>query len=488
MRLALVVSLVVTLLHQRARGAPPLDQLGLRDALLARPEVIAALPPQAQQRLAERFESARQRTEGTVRLPGVNEALGVDLVRVLDGLRLAERKDALLISQFVLLPVGLEAQPLETPVDPSRTLPPLEGVPAGVTAEAEASALQGAAGALLGALLRQAEATHLVRVVSWPVAAVAIHNVVYVNAAWLVALSPTPTGGAPDPAPTPAGQATETGCGGSVGGAAPAPGPTASPPPPVAAVAPSEPPAGEPPAARAPISELPIRGSDGPPAAAASAQAGPTGLASPPSPAPLAVAGATGAPPLQGLWNGRGGATTHGAGSGEPTIESLTYALDTGSGSAASLNCCRYSSDNGCDTQTPCDAPSNSCSSSSGSGCSSGSGSGCSSGSSSGSGCSSGSGSGCSSGSGSGCSSGSSGSGCSSGSSGSGCSSGSSGSGCSSGSGSGSSCGGSSCGSSNKCSVIPTRPVGDIPDPVTFMFLLTPLAFVMLEGRRRGRL
>ena len=365
LRLALVVSLVVTLLHQRARGAPPLDQLSLRDALLARPEVIAALPPQAQQRLAERFEAARQRSEGTVLLPGVNEALGVDLVRVLDGLRLAERKDALILRQLVLLPVGLEAQPLETPIDPSRALPPLEGVPAGATAEAEASALQGTAGAVLGALLRQAEATHLVRVVSWPVAAVAIHNVVYVNAAWLVALSPTPTGGSPDPASTPAGQATETGCGGAVGGAAPAYGPTASTPPSVAVVAPTGPSAEEPPAARAPISDLPIRGSDGPTAAAA--VVAPTGPASPPAAGPLAAAGATGAAPLQGLWNGRGGgATTQGAGSGEPTVESLTYALDTGSGSAASLNCCRYSSDNGCDTQSPCDTPSNSCNSSSG--------------------------------------------------------------------------------------------------------------------------
>jgi hypothetical protein len=252
LRLAIWVSLVVTLLGHRARGAPPLDQLSLRDALLARPEVIAALPPQAQQRLAERFEAARQRTESTVRLPGVNDALGVDLVRVLDGLRLAERKDALLLSQLVLLPVGLEAQPLETPVDPSRSLPPLEGVPAGATAEAEASALQGSAGALLGALLRQSEATHLVRVVSWPVAAVAIHNAVYVNAAWLVALSPTPTGGSPDPTSTPAGQATETGCGGSVGGAAPASGPTASARPPTAVGAAADTPASDQTAARAP--------------------------------------------------------------------------------------------------------------------------------------------------------------------------------------------------------------------------------------------
>src|SRR5687768_14737658 len=45
---------------------PPLDELPLRDALSAQPEVIAALPPEARRRLAGRLEAARASSEGTL--------------------------------------------------------------------------------------------------------------------------------------------------------------------------------------------------------------------------------------------------------------------------------------------------------------------------------------------------------------------------------------------------------------------------------------
>src|SRR5256885_2006345 len=55
------------------------------------------------------------------------------------------------------------------------------------TAELERRALDGRAGDEIRALVAAASARRLVRVTQWPVAAVADGDVVYVNAAWLVA-------------------------------------------------------------------------------------------------------------------------------------------------------------------------------------------------------------------------------------------------------------------------------------------------------------
>lgn len=513
-RFAIVFTVLSTLVLGSARGAPPLDQLPLRDALLARPEVVAELAPEARQRLAQRFEEARKRPQPSAAVLGEPDAQPLDLVRALDLSRLGERKDAVVAAQLVLSPLGVEAREFtDEPTEPQGVLPPLDGVAASTTAEEEAGALQGTAGVVLSRLLRQSEAKRMVRVQSWPVGAIAIRGTVYVNAAWLVAMSPIfreppprkdsgdptkpkdPTGGgitAKPPGAPADGQSVEAGCGGSVGSAPSSgtPAPASRERAPESTESTSE--SGDS-ANQTIATSAPGRGPINLPLRTGSEEPGERG-------------GGSG---FQTLWNGT---RTAGAGTGEGTVESLTYALDNGSG--APVDCCRYNSERGCDTTTPCDTPSNSCNSSgdsggcsgdsggcsgNGSGCSSGSGSGCSSG--SGSGCSSGSGSGCSSGSGSGggCSSGSSGgSGCSSGSSGSsGCSSGgSSGGSCSSGS-SGSSCGGSSgsscggggsCGSSGscgKCTAVPVRPSGDIPDPVTLLFLMAPLGFLLLEGRRR---
>jgi hypothetical protein len=339
-----------------------------------------------------------------------------------------------------------------------------------------------------------------VRVVSWPVAAVAIQDAVYVNAAWLIAMGPQTASNPAAPTKSGGSPSEAAGCGGSV--------------------------------IESSQGSLPTNGA--PAFESAKAEAEPVRTASPSTPN-------MDVPPQrddsarhqidtpQYLWSGGGaGSTASAATANGLPIASLTYALDSAATSAT--DCCRYTSDNGCDTSTPCKSGSSGCSSGSGSGCSSGSGSSCGSG--SGSGCSSGSGSGCSSGSGSSCGSGSgsscssgsgsscgsgSGSSCSSG-SGSGCSSGSGsscgsgggsscsgsgsscsgsggGSSCSSGSGGGSSCssgsgGGSSCGGgggSSKCSLAPQRPRGEIPDVATLAFLLAPLGFLMLQERRWRR-
>ena len=479
-RFAVATTVFVTLFTRSAAVAnPPLEQLGLRDALLAKPEVIAALLPPAHQQLALRFEEARRHPGDPQELLVAPELGPVEVIRTLDRGRLARGREALIAGEVRITPLGIEV-PFFTdePAAPPDTLPPLEGVPAGATAEAETTALHGTAGAVLQALLLHSQATHLVRVVSWPVAAVAIQDVVYVNAAWLLALGPQSAAGATPPASS-VGAPVEAGCGGAVVESAQGSLPTSR-----ITTYVSEPAKSEPEhestssASRAPVATL-LRGGE------ESHQQ---------------------TDPPQYLWSGgSAGSGAVGAAESRTTttglpISSLTYALD--SAADAATDCCRYTSSGGCNTEAPCKSSSSSCSSGSGSGCSSGSGSGCNSG--SGSGCSSGSGGGCSSGSGSGCSSGS-GGGCSSGSGG-GCSSGSgggcssgSGGGCSSGSGSscsgsgsscsgsGSSCGSSSSGSCGKCSTISPRPRGEIPDPVTVAFLLAPLAFLVLQERRWRR-
>ena len=211
-RLAVATTVVATLLARSASGtSPPLEQLGLRDALLARPEVIAALLPAAHQQLAQRFEDAR-RHPGNPQEPVVATAFTpVDEVRAVDEGRLGRGRDALIAGQLQLTAAGLEVPFFSAEVaDGPAPLPPLEGVPAGATAEDEAIALRGTAGAVLRGLLDQSGASRLVRVVSWPVAAVAIKEAVYVNAAWLMAMAPLPTHGA-DPTPKSAGSPTEAG-------------------------------------------------------------------------------------------------------------------------------------------------------------------------------------------------------------------------------------------------------------------------------------
>jgi len=148
-------------------GGPPLDELPLRDALRATPQVVAGLPAEARTRLAARLEAAGAFDGTTDRLEDAASAAET-LVGALDRLRMDRQADPLL--------VGIIADGLARPTsDPSPTdpvsptaLPPIEGEPAGETAALERRALDGAAGASERALLVASGARHLRRVTGWP--------------------------------------------------------------------------------------------------------------------------------------------------------------------------------------------------------------------------------------------------------------------------------------------------------------------------------
>lgn len=163
-------------------GAPPLDELSLRDALGASPATVAALSLEQQKSLAERLEATR-RAQTDVEPLTPQKTPEAD-VRSVDEARRARGGDALIVA--IEGSATLAAHPAEaTSSDP---LPPLEGAPATDTADAEQRALNGRAGAILVELLRASGARRVIRVTQWPIAAVAVGDAVYVNASFLVVL------------------------------------------------------------------------------------------------------------------------------------------------------------------------------------------------------------------------------------------------------------------------------------------------------------
>jgi hypothetical protein len=176
-------------------AGPPLDELPLRDALRAEPEIVARLPTAARQRLAARLDSARAGDVTTDPVAGADPGAPAALVSVLDQAR--ERRSA------ESLMVGAIADGIARPVVEqvamggamSAPLPVLEGESASATAVLEARALDGEAGASLRALLAGSGARRLWRVVGWPVGAIAIGDIAYVNASWLVGLAPADADG-----------------------------------------------------------------------------------------------------------------------------------------------------------------------------------------------------------------------------------------------------------------------------------------------------
>ncbi len=199
-----------------AGAAPPFDELPLRDTLRAEPDVVAALPDDARARLGARFQAAGAGDTSSDAI-AVAGATGARLAAEVDGARQARAADALVVG---LVGGGAaQALPAGTQARGSSPLPPLEGVPATSTADLEAHALNGAAGASLRELLAATHAQRLQRVVGWPVAAIALGDTVYVNGAWLVALAPSASvagGGA---------RCGDAGCdGGALDGGAPSDG------------------------------------------------------------------------------------------------------------------------------------------------------------------------------------------------------------------------------------------------------------------------
>lgn len=168
--------------------SPPFDQLPLRDALRADPDVIASLPETSRRQLAARFEGARAKDVSIDKLETSDGSPPAALVVALDGVRQRRQGEALIVG---LVSNGAAwAIRDRSDLPQSSLLPAIEGAPAAATATMERLALAGEAGAGLRALLAASGAHRLHRVVGWPAGAVAIDDTVYVNAAWLVSLAP----------------------------------------------------------------------------------------------------------------------------------------------------------------------------------------------------------------------------------------------------------------------------------------------------------
>jgi hypothetical protein len=183
MRRLWLVLCAVVLLACSGEGAPPLDELSLRDALGATPATIAALSNEQLKALADRLEKTRLAQNDVEPLTPQKTPEGN--VRSVDEARRGRGTDALIVA--IESDKELAAHPVEAASnDP---LPPLEGTAATDTLDAERRALDGRAGAILVELLRTSGAKRLERVVQWPIAAVAIGDTVYVNAAWLVVMA-----------------------------------------------------------------------------------------------------------------------------------------------------------------------------------------------------------------------------------------------------------------------------------------------------------
>lgn len=174
---------------------PPLGELPLRDALRASPEAVAMLPDDERLGLAARFEVAHQRPAETERVPVVGPTTAGGEVRRVDGVRETRGEDALVLARLTHLDEEVRADGLSVEVAAAGPSEPVEltGSQPAWTGPLEAAALSGRAGALVEHLADRFEAQQLVRVTSWPAAIVVRQDTIYVNASWLVALSPVPS-------------------------------------------------------------------------------------------------------------------------------------------------------------------------------------------------------------------------------------------------------------------------------------------------------
>lgn len=204
---------------------PPLDELALRDSLLAEPSVIAQLRPDVRQRLRARFVSERLRADAITEFtpqqdtPLANQVLGMDATRFSAG------RDALIAGSWQQVDhTGQNGQRTQAvaftaPVaeQPTSTLPPMQGDMSGDTILMEQRALAGEAGAVIEQLLQTSNAQRVERVIAWPIAALSAGGTVYVNASWLTAMdkigcsSGSNGGGSNSGGTAPAGAAQQNG-------------------------------------------------------------------------------------------------------------------------------------------------------------------------------------------------------------------------------------------------------------------------------------
>lgn len=171
---------------------PPYEELPLRDALSAAPEVVAAMPEGARRALSHRLEEAQavEAQEASIDAPTV--ATLDTLVRTADEEREAEGKDALVLGTLGPDEAGFVLRATPLPGDEAQgpaVAPALEGKPDASTAALEDAALHGRAGALLQRMAQRSGAKAFVRTTGLPMGAVVLDGTLYVNASWLVAMS-----------------------------------------------------------------------------------------------------------------------------------------------------------------------------------------------------------------------------------------------------------------------------------------------------------
>lgn len=168
--------------------APPLEELGVREALMASPVVVAGLSPSAALEIRDRIRTARETpARDVVIVPAPGPALVVADVRSIDGARASLGEDAFVGYAMIDHDGALRATALVRPVAGRDDGPSIallgERDPA--TLAIEDAALAGAARPELAALARQG-VRRFVRVQGWPAALVVRGDTAYVNASWLV--------------------------------------------------------------------------------------------------------------------------------------------------------------------------------------------------------------------------------------------------------------------------------------------------------------
>ncbi|HRI65415.1 MAG TPA: hypothetical protein PK156_14300 [Polyangium sp.] len=172
---------------------PPYDELPLRDALRAAPEVVASLSFETRRDLAQRLDAAGFDQDGTAPFALPKEATVESLAQVADEAREEQGQDALILAEvletpidFVLQVEDIDAESLErSAVGPVV----LRGRPSAQTQAFEDAALRGRAGKWLRELSGKTKTKYMVRTTGVPFGAWAREDTLYVNASWLVAMS-----------------------------------------------------------------------------------------------------------------------------------------------------------------------------------------------------------------------------------------------------------------------------------------------------------
>lgn len=189
--LALFVSLpLLGILVGCGEDAPPYAVLPLRDALRAAPEVIATLPHASRRDIAERLQDAERLDPETVVFAPEDLRLE-SLVNAADAAREVAGKDAPVLGEILATEGHGLFETQNVPESDMVMAPPLvlQGQPDEQVAPFEEAALRGRAGQTLRGFVARAHAKSVVRMTGLPVAAVAWNDKVFVNEAWLVAMS-----------------------------------------------------------------------------------------------------------------------------------------------------------------------------------------------------------------------------------------------------------------------------------------------------------